>query len=349
MANEKYRPLKEVAHGRWDFLMQHFGLGEYLKFKKREGPCPLCSDDVKSTRFRFTDRYGFGDYFCSKCGAGDGIGLLMKYQGCDFKSLAKQINEAIGGNVNALPTKSLPTMSVVKPMESDERARRNLKRFWDEAKPIQAGDAADKYLSSRFLQMDKYPDAMRLHPGMKYFDEVEQKELGVFPTMLSLFRHQSGPALTLHRTFLTNDGAKARVPKAKKMMTPVRPMAGGAVRLFEPTGNCMAVAEGIETALAVRCLTRTKANPDGCPVWAATSASLLMTMRLPEEIRKVWIFADLDVEIPDMPNQINGQNAAKRLSERLIAEGREVVLYQPGSVEEDFHDVYVRQHICVAA
>jgi hypothetical protein len=50
-----------------------------------------------------------------------------------------------------------------------------------------------------------------------------------------------------------------------------------------------------------------------------------------------------------MPNQINGQNAAKRLSERLIAEGREVVLYQPGSVEEDFHDVYVRQHICVAA
>ncbi|MCA2997366.1 MAG: toprim domain-containing protein [Rhodocyclaceae bacterium] len=349
MTTKNFRPLKDVAHGHWEFLMQHFGLGEYLRFKKFEGPCPLCSTDAKSTRFRFTDRFGYGDYFCSKCGAGDGIGLLMKYQGCDFKKLVADIHEALGTDAKALPTKALPTDTSCKPQESDERARKNLVRVWEEAKPIQPGDAADRYLSSRYLGMPEYPAAMRLHPGLKYFDEPNKKELGKFPTLLSIFRHPAGPAVTLHRTYLTEKGEKAPVPKVKKMMSPVRPMAGGAVRLFDPQGDCLAVAEGIETALAVRRLTRSKANPDGCPVWAATSASLLMTMKVPESVKKVWIFADLDVDIPDQPNQINGQRAAKRLSERLVAEGKEVVLYRPDSVEEDFHDVYLRTHVLVAA
>src|SRR6185295_2478683 len=101
-------------------------------------------------------------------------------------------------------------------------------------------------------------------------------------------------------------------------------LSGAAVRLYIP-GETLAIAEGIETALAVRLLT-------GLPVWAALNERLMRSMVLPREVRLVHIFADSD------RNGV-GEEAARELGERMRREGRAVRIGLPRRVGEDFLDV----------
>ena len=50
----------------------------------KHGPCPLCGG---RDRFRFDDKDGRGTYFCSGCGAGDGVRLAMGITGLSFANL----------------------------------------------------------------------------------------------------------------------------------------------------------------------------------------------------------------------------------------------------------------------
>ena len=63
---------------------------------------------------------------------------------------------------------------------------------------------------------------------------------------------------------------------------------GAAVRLFEP-GDELAIAEGIETALAVHLGT-------GKPVWAALSCGNLEKLWIPDSVARVCIYADNDAD-----------------------------------------------------
>ena len=104
-------------------------------------------------------------------------------------------------------------------------------------------------------------------------------------------------------------------------------MAGGAIRLY-PTeeGKPLAIAEGIETALAVREMT-------GLPAWSAINSTMLETVRLPESIKSVIIFADLD-------RSETGKRAADKLAKRLVNEGRQVqISYPPISIPENLKGV----------
>ena len=78
--------------------------------------------------------------------------------------------------------------------------------------------------------------------------------------MLAIVQGPDGTDLTLHRTYLTNQGTKA--PREGRKLMPVadgKKTTGGAIRLFE-SEDTLAIAEGIETALAVHVIT-------GLPVW----------------------------------------------------------------------------------
>lgn len=79
-------------------------------------------------------------------------------------------------------------------------------------------------------------------------------------------------------------------------------LRGAAIRLY-PEAEKIAIAEGVETALAIRAAT-------GWPVWAAISAGGMETLELPAVIREILIGADND------PNG-RGQQAAKHLARRL--------------------------------
>jgi putative DNA primase/helicase len=102
---------------------------------------------------------------------------------------------------------------------------------------------------------------------------------------------------------------------------------GGAIRLYPlEEGQPLALAEGIETALAVREVT-------GWPVWATIAAPFMKEVVLPHEVNEVVIAADHDRA---------GIDAAHALARKLLREGRRVRLAVPPVEGEDWLDVLVR-------
>jgi putative DNA primase/helicase len=140
----------------------------------------------------------------------------------------------------------------------------------------------------------------------------------------------SGALATLHRTYLALNGHKAAVPTPKKMMSPAVPGAtkGGAIRLYTPD-ETLAVTEGIETALAVRCAT-------GLPVWATCSAGGIARLIVPAKVRLVVICADHDTA---------GLDAARALARRLLVERRHVKMLTPATPGADWADQQEVGHV----
>jgi putative DNA primase/helicase len=151
----------------------------------------------------------------------------------------------------------------------------------------------------------------------------EDQAFTYHPAMVARVDDPRGELATMHRTYLSLDGHKAHVPTPKKLMSPAVPGAthGGAIRLYAPA-ETLAVTEGIETALAVRCAT-------GLPVWAAVSAGGMARLIVPEEVRLVVICADHDPA---------GLDAARTLARRLLAEQRRVKILTPDTPGADWAD-----------
>ena len=82
----------DIARGRWREILPAVGIPSSF-LTGRHGPCPACQGE---DRFRFTDRNSDGDYYCSACGAGKGIGLVAKVNGCTYAEAAQKIDEVIG-------------------------------------------------------------------------------------------------------------------------------------------------------------------------------------------------------------------------------------------------------------
>ena len=127
---------------------------------------------------------------------------------------------------------------------------------------------------------------VRYHPRLPY--RHEDQTFTYHPAMVARVDDPHGELATLHRTCLALDGHKANVPTPKKLMSPAVPGAtnGGAIRLYAAE-ETLAVTEGIETALAVRCAT-------GLPVWATYSAGGMARLIVPPDVRLVVICADHD-------------------------------------------------------
>ncbi len=120
----------------------------------------------------------------------------------------------------------------------------------------------------------------------------------------------------LHRTYITPQGCKISESPAKKIFPTLYRGAttGGAIQLFEPS-DTLAIAEGIETALAINQMLQE-------PVWAATSANGMAAMQVPSSVKFVVICADNDLSG-------RGEIAAKELATRLYSEGKEVHILAP--------------------
>jgi putative DNA primase/helicase len=132
-----------------------------------------------------------------------------------------------------------------------------------------------------------------------------------------------GGLLGLHLTILEPDG---RGRKEKRLAKGSKPR-GGAIRLYPlEAGQPLALAEGIETALAVR-------EATGWPVWATIAAEFMKEVVLPSEVKEVVVCADHDKA---------GIDAACALARKLIREGREVRLAVPPEEGDDWLDVLVK-------
>ncbi len=274
------------ARGRWREILPALGVeSRYLSGKHMA--CPACGG---MDRFRFDDRSKDGDYFCSQCGAGKGVRLLMKVKGWDFATAAKRVDEIIGKS---------PAILRQEPHEARLPDKRGLRELWTVSRRMEAGDPVATYLAARGIDV-KVPRCIRYVPEMDY--RHEDNTHTTHPGMIATFSDKDGKPFTLHRTYLTKDGRKADLDPNRKLM-PGRVAKGGAVRLA-PFSDKLGIAEGIETAMSASII-------HDVPVWAALNEVLLRAWEPPKEVKYVVVFGDND---ENFVGQASAYDLAKRLA-----------------------------------
>lgn len=307
----KAEEVKARARGQWGSILAALApqLKPALERKGRHVPCPVHGG---KDGFRvFKDVEETGGAVCNSCGVfTDGFATLMWANGWDFSTALKAVAECLDGRAQRVP----PRPSVVqRPESDDERLRQALNRVWSESVPLsnRSAEPARLYLARRGISVPP-PEVLRFHPSLAYHDG--DKVVGTFPAIIAMVSGAQGNPVTIHRTYLTTDGKKAPVESPKKLMSypKNRKLVGGAIRLVDP-GPVLAVAEGLETALAVM-------EGTGLPVWCAVNAYLLEHFEAPPEVRRVIVFADKDRPTAQHPGG-HGQEAARRLVQRLWANG----------------------------
>jgi len=288
---------KEVI-GKWPGIFSALGIDVGTGKHK---PCPLCGG---KDRFRFDNKDGEGTYICGQCGAGDGWTLLQKSLNIDFKGAVKAIEDIIGKVKKTTINNGLQYKPEL------------LRKLYKDSKPLSGECLGSKYLKNRGLKT--FP------PTLRYLNNCyEPSTKTKMPSILATLSAPDSEALSLHRTYLNVAGYKADIKKCRLMMTPKKPLAGSAVRLF-PATNQIGITEGIETAIAVH-------EMYDIPVWAALSTSLLQAFEPPKGIENITIYADSDLNYA-------GEKAAYILANKLYLAGYAVGVQTPEQKGTDFLD-----------
>lgn len=306
-------PLKDRAAGRWLSILTAIGLPSKA-LKNKHGPCPISGCGGRD-RFRYDDKGGRGTWICSHCGAGDGIELVKRFLGVDFKVAAQRIEPLID---------SAPIRASSRPVP-DERKRTELVEMWTRAMPVTPDDLAGRYLFER-CGVTSFSPSLRFAPDERYGEPGQRPTW--HPVLLAKIDPSDaaaaeGERAAIHRTYLSPYGEKAEVASPRKMLGEI-PTAG-AVRLM-PHRDVLGIAEGIETAFSASVLF-------GVPVWSALTAGLLETWSPPENVSTVFIFGDND-------DSGTGQAAAWTLVRRLKAKGLTVFVEIPTGAGQDWNDVH---------
>lgn len=297
-------PAREIAKNRWPGILSHLGVSkDYLR--NRHGPCPMCGG---KDRFRFDDK-GYGRWFCNQCGSGDGVELVKRVLGLEFKDAVREIEKAAG---------------VVQPFaarmgrpEADVLA--DAVRMWSGAKPVREVEPVAQYWINRVGQVPTLRNVRGVHslpcPGMRDH-----------PAMLALIRHRdTGRGCNVQRLWLDRDGNKAHMDEPRRVMQLGLP-DGCAVRLMDHQ-DVLGVAEGIETAVAAWIYT-------GIPCWSLLNAQNMVKFIPPDGVRKLVIFGDNDTSH-------TGQSAAYELSRRMRTKNIETEVRIPEHVGQDWCDVLI--------
>jgi hypothetical protein len=182
------------------------------------------------------------------------------------------------------------------------------------------GTLAESYLRARGITELNDVTSLRFHPRC-YYRPDEHSATETWPAMIAAVTDLSGAITGVHRTWLSPDGSdKAPIETQRKAMGG---LLGHAVR-FGTADEVLAVGEGIETMLSLRC-----ALP-AMPMAAALSANHLAAMLFPNTLRRLYIARDADAA---------GDAALAALTERAEAAGIEALALSPqmDDFNEDLH------------
>jgi hypothetical protein len=175
----------------------------------------------------------------------------------------------------------------------------------------------DIYLGNRGIEVVHDAGALRFHARC-YYRPDEHSATETWPAMIAAVTDLSGAITGVHRTWLSPDGSdKAPIETQRKAMGG---LLGHAVR-FGVADDVLAVGEGIETMLSLRC-----ALP-AMPMAAALSANHLAALLFPLTLRRLYIARDADA---------SGDMAFVALTERAEAAGIEALALSPRT--EDFNE-----------
>jgi len=246
---------------------------------------------------------------------GDLLDIIAKRSGLShFPDIVDEAYRFLGSSA-AVPSAPPPQLhSPNRPTDHSESAR----RLFAMSQPI-FRTIAETYLRHRGITDLRRTDSLRFHPNCYHRAEAgTDARIETWPAMIAAVTDHRGTITGVHRTWLDPSG-RSKAP----LETPRRAIGdllGHGVRFGHPT-DTMAIGEGIETILSLRC-----ALPD-MPIAAALSANHLFAFLLPETLRRIYVARD---------NDPAGHKAFAALAERASAAGIEAISLVP--TLRDFND-----------
>lgn len=302
----------DAARGKWHSVLAALGIDQAF-LRNRHGPCPMCGG---VDRFRFDDKNGDGTWYCNGCGSGRGIELVMRLRGVEYKQACTDV-DAVVGNAQTMTTRG---------RKGDPS--KVIKALLQNSDKTVEGDAVANYLHARGLIL---PAGLRTYASAPFWTDGQRS--GSYPAMVARLWGPDDELTTVHVTYISGTG-KAPVSSPRKLQAALdgRKTAGSAVRLFN-RAETMAIAEGIETAIAYQMLT-------GTPCWAATNALLLSQWQPPEGVKTVVIAGDNDA------NYV-GQHHSYALADRLTRAKFQVFVDLPPLADTDWCDHLQKHKISV--
>lgn len=248
-----------------------------------------------------------------------------------------EIQRLAGINLESLPPSKITNFEKNFELSPEEAEKRfsSLRKLYGQSMLGSDSYVVKNYLKQRGLENVEIPPTIRFVKSCfhAYKDDSGEWVRTYHPAMLGVFFDPHGKPICLHRIYLARGGnGKADVPNNKKLMAPPVDIRGGAIRLDFEVGEVLALAEGIETAFAVRDMT-------GLPTWACYSNTLLEQVQIPKSVKRVFIYADKDAKGA-------GQESAEKLRKVLESKGIEAKVHIPklpipvGSKGVDWLDVY---------
>jgi len=202
---------------------------------------------------------------------------LHCFAGCAFKDVVREL-KARGLWDETCRADRAPGAAPPDPAIDEARRTDYARMLWDRANPI-AGTRAETYLAARGIALPPIgTKALRFLPRLKHTPTGRE-----YPCMIAGLTDWTNRLVAVQRTYLSDDGTKKAPVMAAKMT--VGPMGHAAVKLIEPHGTALALAEGVETALSAYAL-------HFIPTWATLSAQRLSKIRIPAHVRSLAIFAD---------------------------------------------------------
>lgn len=261
--------------------LKRSGSGEHV------GACPACGG---TDRFQVKPKDGV--FLCrgSGCGkngsdGGDIITMAMHILACDFVAACESINGELPPRSQGSEPRPFDDSAqrarkdqnrdrrIVEEAEEEsdyEKDCRQSQKLFDAAEPIEGTHAWRYLVDVRGLRPSpsRVTD-LRFMPSLTYRwyahpDDEETSILGAFPCMLAAIRDRSHRIIGIHRTYL--DPAKpikAKLPERNNAKKVFGNMWGGVIWLG-PVCASVAIAEGIETALAWEALSTSDSDFTVC-------------------------------------------------------------------------------------
>lgn len=350
------RKLLDLVNGHWDkylpIIVPEMAAAVAANGSNKHVDCILPGHEGKSDmRCKNTQRSRFvdtGAVICTctaKNPVSNGLDLIQRVRGCDFKSARDMLLDAVGGKTRFVditykppPKPTGPSEAEIKELQAkSDRTKNKIITLWNDVVPFTVPQSRPARLWFKRRQVWQDMEALQdlgFHGSVPFFDE-EFNHIGDFPALVGMVRGVRGDTRTLHRTYLTPTGEKAMGPKSRKLHAVPNDLtaSGGSLQLDKP-GVHLNLAEGIESALSARLFTGYQ------PTWAALTKDLLRMIELPECVKAVTVWADKDMSDA-------GQEAAAELVIRLRSKGIKAVAMLPpvdipaGKKSVDWNDMLI--------
>jgi hypothetical protein len=285
----------------WDRRRTRRDAGDYW------ARCPFHSE--KTASFHVNARKGL--FKCFGCGEGGTvIDYVMAAENLDERAAVELLAQGRGLRPLTKREQRAQSQAYAKARAAeDARKRARVAALADEGSPPEPGGPVRSYASTRGL----VPATVALAVAAGALREHRDAQGRV--SMLALAHDPKGRLRAVQLTKLKADGSGKRGTECDRLT--FGPYKGSACRLFKPTGDTLAVAEGVETALAFYTLRKV-------PTWATFGSANLAAFEPPAGVRRLVIAADGDAP---------GMEAAQTLFDRLRRRVRCIIAPAPDGLD----------------